>query len=131
MATVQEFADLLETEQRAVTAARYPNIVQDTDAYRAKVTPGRVYTKVDFGGSGKYMVENATGIIFGIKGYGQVHRGYRYGTLDTIHDWFWGEYTGTKKKVVARVESYPTVEETPTGPGYGSWSEGDRMGYDG
>lgn len=99
MATIQEFADLLESEQRAVIAARYPGIVQDTDYYRAKVTPGRVYTKVDFGGSGKYMVENSTGIIFGIKGYGKVHKGYRYGTLDTIHQWHWGEYAGHRKQV--------------------------------
>ena len=32
------------------------------------------------------MIENATGVIYGIKGYGRVHTGHRYGTLDTVDD---------------------------------------------
>jgi hypothetical protein len=53
---------------------------------------GVKYDKVDVGGSGKFMVERSTGKIFGIKGYGKIHRGHQYGTLDTIGDWYWGEY---------------------------------------
>ena len=45
------------------------------------------------GWSGKYMVENSTREIFGIKGYGKVHKGHRYGTLETISKFYWGEYT--------------------------------------
>lgn len=59
---------------------------------KTTIKPGQKYTKVDVGTSGKYMVENATGNIFGIKAYGQVHKGHFYGTLDTIDDYYWGEY---------------------------------------
>jgi hypothetical protein len=52
-----------------------------------QVVPGRVYTKVDVGPahnmSGRYMIENATGVIYGIKGYGRVDKRHRYGTLAT------------------------------------------------
>ena len=58
--------------------------------------PGPKYTKVDRGPehnmSGFLMIENATGEIFGIKGYGRVHRGHRYGNLADAHEWHWGDY---------------------------------------
>src|SRR4051812_2837136 len=53
---------------------------------------GPKYTKVDVGQSGKYMVVNETGAIHGIKGYGVIHKGHKYGTLDTINDFYWGGY---------------------------------------
>ena len=53
---------------------------------------GRKYANVDVGSSGRYMVELATGAIYGIKGYGVIHRGHYYGTLDTIADWDWSDY---------------------------------------
>lgn len=69
------------------------------------VKPGPKYTKVDIGPRhnmmGKYMVENATGVIFGIKGYGQVHKGHQYGTLDTVDQWYWGGYTALEKRETA------------------------------
>lgn len=48
---------------------------------KVKVVPGRKYTKVDVGSSGRYMVD-PDGNIFGCKGYGVVHLGRPYGTLD-------------------------------------------------
>jgi hypothetical protein len=67
---------------------------------QVSVKPGPKYTKVDIGPagnmSGKYMVENETGTIFGIKGYGQVHKGHRYGTLATVAEWYWGGYVGRR-----------------------------------
>jgi len=57
-----------------------------------KIKMGRKYTNVDVGSSGKYMVELATGAIYGIKAYGVIHRGHSYGTLDTVADWNWGDY---------------------------------------
>jgi hypothetical protein len=60
--------------------------------YQVKIVPGRKYTKIDVGNSGHLMVENETGMIYGIKAYGVIHRGHYYGTLDTISDWSWGEY---------------------------------------
>jgi len=90
--TIQEFADRVEREQRARLARDYPNLDLTTDQYRIAVHVGQKYTRVDFGGSGKYMIVNDTGEIFGIKGYGVIHRGHRYGTLDTAESWNWGDY---------------------------------------
>jgi hypothetical protein len=70
-------------------------------AWVAVVKPGIKYTKINVGDSGKYMIDNITGEIFGIKGYGVIHRGHRYGTLDTIHNWYWGGYVAMERKAVA------------------------------
>lgn len=58
---------------------------------KAVIIPGRKYTKIDKGRSGKLMIDNE-GNIFGIKAYGQVHKGHRYGTLETIDKYFWGAF---------------------------------------
>lgn len=63
---------------------------------KAVVIPGKKYTKIDVclpQQSGRYMVDNETGEIFGIKAYGQIHRGHKFGTLDTIGEYYWGGYT--------------------------------------
>lgn len=96
MDKVQAFAERLEREQRERYAREYPNIDLNHDNYRVKVHVGPKYTRVDFGGSGKYMVVNATGEIFGIKAYGVIHRGHAYGTLDTIDAWDWSDYKAVK-----------------------------------
>jgi hypothetical protein len=57
-----------------------------------QVTVGPKYTRLDVGQSGKYMVVNETGVIHGIKAYGVIHKGHKYGTLDTIEDFYWGGY---------------------------------------
>lgn len=97
---INNFAALVYKETRE----KYEKFFQDTQykeglvegASVVKVIPGKKYTKVDVGSSGKYMVVNETGEIFGIKAYGVIHKGHRYGTLDTINDWHWGEYTGVR-----------------------------------
>jgi hypothetical protein len=105
--TVQEFAASLEREQRARYEHDYPvtaasSVFQDgTTRYRAAVHVGPKYTRVDFDGSGKYMVVNATGEIFGIKGYGVIHRGHAYGTLDTIALWDWSGYRARPRAMPA------------------------------
>ena len=66
---------------------------------RAHFHIGKKYARIDVGTSGKYMVDLESGEIFGIKGYGVVHKGHRYGTLDTIQDWNWGDYTAVPVKV--------------------------------
>ena len=94
METIEDFAALVQDHQKEHFRTQYP----DTDIefwkpdYTVTVKPGTKYTKVDVGKSGKYMVVNETGQIFGIKAYGVIHRGHAYGTLDTIHDWNWGRY---------------------------------------
>lgn len=66
---------------------------------RTKVKEGKKYTKIDIGGSGKYMIDQE-GNIFGIKAYGVIHKGHQFGTLDTIKDWYWGNYTAYKLQSV-------------------------------
>ncbi len=77
----------------------------DCEANRAQckcyIKPGQKYTKVDVGGSGKYMIVNNTGEIFGIKAYGVIHRGHKFGTLDTINEFDWRGYRGIRKQSLA------------------------------
>ncbi len=47
----------------------------------------RKYICADVGTSGRYMIDRETGDIWGIKGYGKVHRGYHYGTIKTPEHW--------------------------------------------
>jgi hypothetical protein len=93
--TVEELAGLILEQTQARLREKYPTSPQ-WEWERTEVIPGPKYTKINRGPehnmSGFLMIENATGRIFGIKGYGQVHRGHYYGTLDTAGQWFWGNY---------------------------------------
>lgn len=100
---LEAFRALVERDTRANFARKqardqaeglnYPMEIHEPD-WTCTVLAGLKYAKVDVGRSGKYMVDLATGEIFGIKSYGVIHRGHRYGTLDTIHDFDWGGYQG-------------------------------------
>jgi hypothetical protein len=87
---VNEFAQVLLTQQKERMAALHSQ--DQADRVTVRVIPGPKYTKVDVGTSGKVMIDNATGVIYGIKGYGKVHKGHVYGTLDTVDKWYWGDY---------------------------------------
>jgi len=67
------------------------NLACDANITNSKVQikRGRKYIKVDVGPSGKYMIDDA-GDIYGTKAYGVIHKGYRFGNLNTINDWHWG-----------------------------------------
>lgn len=95
--TIQEklaaFADLVTAHQKAEHEKHYTH---EFTGY-AKVVPGKKYAKVDVGTSGRFMVEMDSGDIFGIKAYGVIHRGHPYGNLDTIQDWYWGDYYPIRK----------------------------------
>ena len=89
---IQAFAQKVEQEQIARMAEQgFSQIVIDTST-KVTVKDGKKFTKVDIGNSGRYMVDNETGNIFGIKAYGVVHRGHFYGTVDTINEYNWGDY---------------------------------------
>ncbi len=94
--TVEEFAALVQEQTRAELKRRFPDSPHMWDE-TVEVRPGPKYTKVDVGTSGKYMVANATGAIYGIKGYGVAHKGYVYGTLDTVDAWYWGGYVAVPR----------------------------------
>lgn len=57
---------------------------------------GNKYIKVDVGSSGRYMIDKE-GNIYGIKAYGVIHKGHYFGTLDTVDDYYWGDYRAYKK----------------------------------
>lgn len=91
MTALEAFTALVEQQQRDRLARECP-VMLAAERSHAKLTCGIKYARVDFGGSGKFMVDMATGEIFGIKAYGQVHKGHRYGTLDTVAAWNWAPY---------------------------------------
>ena len=96
---VNEFAQLVLAQQKTRLARDYSQ--WQADAEQVQVIPGPKYTKVDLGTphggfSGKYMIENSTGVIYGIKAYGKVHKGHIYGTLATVTEWDWSGYTGRR-----------------------------------
>jgi hypothetical protein len=89
----------IEEQQRARLVADGMSSLLLGSHYTGSIKMGRKYANIDFGGSGKYMVDLATGEIFGIKAYGVIHRGHRFGTLDTIEAWDWSNYRAVRKAV--------------------------------
>lgn len=87
-----QFAVLVGREQLEVLAKHNYTYPGWQDNAKTTIKAGKKWAKIDVGTSGKFMVDLETGEIFGIKAYGVVHKGHPYGTLDTINDWFWGEY---------------------------------------
>ena len=89
---------MIEQQQRDRLKAEGMERILEGTHYTGSVKVGRKYANIDFGGSGKYMVNLATGEIFGIKAYGVIHRGHRFGTLDTVNDWDWSGYRAQLRK---------------------------------
>jgi hypothetical protein len=87
-------AEAIQREQRAEYARQYGESNADDihwHGWHVTIKPGRKYVNVDVGQSGKYMVDES-GDIYGIKAYGVIHRGYRFGTLATVAAWDWSGY---------------------------------------
>lgn len=91
------FAALLEKKQIERLQAQGLGCVPNVENCKTRVKVGQKYTKVDVGNSGRFMVENATGNIFGTKAYGVIHKGHFYGTVETTNEYNWGDYYPTKK----------------------------------
>ena len=92
---IETFAKLLEKQQIDRLHKDGLNCQTNIDNCKTSIKFGKKYTRVDVGDSGKYMIDNDDQ-IFGVKGYGRIHHGHFYGTLDTIEQYYWGSYTGTK-----------------------------------
>lgn len=92
---LEAFRALLERDQLTGLVSKGYNPAHHNHA--VKTVAGAKYTKIDIGDSGRYMVVNETGEIFGTKGYGVIHRGHAFGTLDTIHDYDWSDYRAYRK----------------------------------
>lgn len=97
--TRQRYADDWKRDQ--AHGMDYPLSVHEQNMVCALHVSGRKYARVDVGTSGRYMVELATGAIYGIKGYGVIHRGHYYGTLDTLQDYDWRGWTARKLQAIA------------------------------
>jgi hypothetical protein len=110
---LQTLCELIESQQRARLLAdgMSQDLLDSGDHYRGSLKMGRKYCNVDFGGSGKYMVDLETEKIFGIKAYGVIHRGHCYGTLDTINQWDWSNYSAVLATVAAEVALPPDLEK--------------------
>ena len=93
---LQALAELIEKEQ--IQQLHDTNLAcqVNIDNCKVSVKKGKKYWKIDTKNSGKYMVDEE-GDIFGIKAYGVIHKGHYYGTLDTINDYYWGNYRAYKK----------------------------------
>jgi hypothetical protein len=89
---LQHFVERLEAHQLQGLIDRGLDCEPNRLHCKVHIHFGKKYTRVDVGGSGKYMVVDDTSEIFGIKAYGVIHRGHRYGTLDTVDQWDWRDY---------------------------------------
>lgn len=95
------FAALIEDHKRGYIARMGYGDWQFESVGKTSIHLGKKWARVDVGSSGKYMVDIATGEIVGIKAYGVPHLGHRYGTLDTIREWDWSDYTATPTATLA------------------------------
>ncbi len=91
---LQAFANQVQDAYHAylLKSGTRPDIIANS-THQVTIKPGPKYTKIDIGSSGRFMVVNETGQIFGIKAYGVIHRGHFYGTLDAPKPqamrWYW------------------------------------------
>ncbi len=97
-AKLQILCDTITNQTREYLTIR--NLGCEANLLNAKATYKikKKYTYIDQGGSGKYLI-NFDGEIYGIKAYGVINLRRFYGTLDTINEFYWGDYTA--KKIVS------------------------------
>ena len=96
---IKSFAETVQAQTLERFIREYPDaaLAGMVDSWaKAKIRPGRKYTRVDVGDSGKYMIDQA-GNIYGIKAYGVPHLGKRFGTLETVDQFYWGGYYATRR----------------------------------
>jgi hypothetical protein len=85
---IEEFAAKVHQNEVDHLVAMKCDCQGNLDQVHPLIRYGKKYVKVDIGrldakyASGKYMIDLVTEEIFGIKAYGVIHRGHRYGTLD-------------------------------------------------
>jgi hypothetical protein len=97
---IKEFCELITKEQLKQLIINKLDCEGNRLQAVAHYHIAKKYTRVDIGTSGKYMVDNTTQEIFGIKAYGVIHKGHKFGILDTINDYFWGDYRPYKKEAI-------------------------------
>ena len=97
--TIADFATRVYEDRKIAFSKRGIGALDFECATR--VVPKVKYTRVDVGPrsnwSGRFMID-AEGKIYGIKAYGKVNKRKVYGTLETVDEWFWGEYYPIKRR---------------------------------
>lgn len=95
---IEKFAARVERDR--IAELRRARLDCEANIINARTTVKfrKKYACVDVGRSGAFMVDLATGEIFGIKGYGKIHRGHRYGTVETANRYHWGPYYPDQKQ---------------------------------
>ena len=68
------FTEILAQWQAAVNAKHYGAEGYTHPADQVHGHFGKLYARLDIGGSGAFMVDLATGVVYGIKGYGKVDK---------------------------------------------------------
>ena len=69
-----------------------------TEAYTWEAKEKKKYIYLDVGGSGAFMIEIETGLIFGIKGYGSPNKLKCYGSVFDMLDLFkFGKFLHSKR----------------------------------
>ena len=91
---ISHLARLIEVQQEieGIAATVLPDLPTGWHHKRVEIRRQHRYIYIDIGGSGRYMIDNATGQIFGIKAYGVVNRKKAFGTVHTVNEWNWGGY---------------------------------------
>jgi len=108
------FCVLLERQQAERMVSQGLNPALHNHKVRADI--GRKFAHIVCGTTSKFMVEVATGNIFGTKGVQQVHRGHFYGTLETTGEYFWCEYYPSRldgKLKKQKGNSAPVITHAP------------------
>jgi hypothetical protein len=73
--TTEELFDRILEQWQAAVNHKHHDVSKFThSADQVHGTFGLKYARLDIGGSGAFMVEMSTGIVYGIKGYGQVDK---------------------------------------------------------
>ena len=93
---IEDLAKIIETDQIKQLIIDKLDCEGNRHNHKVSIKEGNKYIKIDIGSSGKYMIDTI-GNIYGIKAYGVIHRGHQYGTLDTINQYYWGDYQAYKK----------------------------------
>lgn len=93
---IKKFAELVECQQVERLKLNGLGCQCNIDNAKVSIKEGKKYVKIDVGRSGKFMID-VEGNIYGIKAYGVIHKGHLYGNLNTVNDWYWGEYSPIRK----------------------------------
>jgi hypothetical protein len=81
---IAEFLTLWHENGRSRFERDYSNLDYDAESYCKTARDRNLYIALDNGMSGCFLLEKSTGLVYGIKAYGKIHRGHLAGHLDIL-----------------------------------------------